>query len=129
LAEAGGPADVGIDDRDAELVQEIVVAADEDGAGLAFRSAVNADDHRTLARESRRRAVVEAGHLEAVEALPAHQLRLRQFGGDQSADLALGPARDRAPGGVERVHVGGRARARDREPQLATVAMPGQRAE
>ena len=127
LAEADRAAHVGIDDRDAQLVEEVVVASDERRARLALGAAVDVDDHRPLAGEPRRRLVVEAGNLQPVEALPADQFRLRQVRGDQAAELALGPARDRAGRRVERVDIRRRARAGHRERQLAVVAVPRQR--
>ena len=51
LAVAAGAANVGIDDRDAELIEIVVVARLEAGTRLAFRAAVDADDHGTFSRE------------------------------------------------------------------------------
>ena len=49
-AEPGRAADVRIDDRDAELVAEIVAAADGARALALDRAAVHVDDHRPRAR-------------------------------------------------------------------------------
>src|SRR4029450_2711303 len=129
LAEAGRSAHVGIDDRNAQLVQEVVVAADEGWTRLSFGPATDVDDHRALAREPLRRLVVEAGDLEAVETLPANQFGLGELRGHQAAELALGPSGDGAGRSVERVDIGSRAGVGNREAELTAVLMPGQRAQ
>ena len=54
LAVAGRAADVGVEDGDAELVDQIIVAAEEARARLAFRPAMDVDDQRPAARGSGR---------------------------------------------------------------------------
>ncbi len=94
LAEAGRAAHVREQDRDAELVDQEVVAAEEGRPRLALGAAVDVDHHRPRAGEARRRLVQQAGDRATVEALPAHDLRLGEGGGVESAGLALGPALD-----------------------------------
>ena len=75
------PRTFGIDDRDAELVQEVGAPPLEPRALArvrAVRAAVDVDDDGARPGEPRRRTVQHAGDLEAVEALPLHDLRLRQ---------------------------------------------------
>ena len=93
LAEAIRAAHVGKDHRHAELGNEIVVAADEAGARLRLRPAVDVHDHRALAGEALRRMVVEAGDLAAVEALPFREPRLDELAGVHFGVVAVGPAR------------------------------------
>ena len=93
LAVAGRAADVGEEDRDALLVEEVIVAAHEAGARLALGAAVDVDDQRALAGEfARVGAVEEARHGLAVEALHLDQLGLDVDVGVEAAGLALGPA-------------------------------------
>ena len=101
---------------------------------LALRAAVDVDDHGPRAREAGARLVEEARDRPAVEALPAHELRLREACGVEPARLALGPALERAGRGVERrrsrpASAPRRATARGRGRCCATRARPpGRRA-
>ena len=76
LAVAARAAHVRKQDRDAQLVQVEVVAAEESRLELRLRPAVDVDDDRPPAGELRGRLVEEARDRPAVEALPAHQLGL-----------------------------------------------------
>ena len=107
LAIAGRAADVGEEDGDALLVEEVIVAAHEAGARLAFGAAVDVDDQRALAGEfARVGAVEEARHGLAVEALHLDQLGLDVDVGVEAAGLALGPAGQLERRGIERISVG-----------------------
>ena len=110
LAEARRAAHVGPQHGDAELLEEIVVAAEKADRGLALGPAVNVDQHRPLAGEARRRHGEQARDLAPVEARPANDLLLgerRHLGARRR--VRRGPALHRAVGGVD--HRDGRRRA------------------
>src|SRR5215510_6678905 len=94
LPEARRAAHVGIDDRDAKLVQVVVVAADEAGTELGLGTAVDAHDDGALAGEPRRRMVVKARDVESIEGLPLDEPGLRELSGIEPGAAAIGPARD-----------------------------------
>src|SRR5205085_5144185 len=96
LAVAGRAPDVGLDDRHAELRQEIGLAPLESRQRLPLGAPMDVHDHRPLAGEPGGWPVIETGDLAAVEAGPADEPGLRQRRRVEPAGLALGPARDRA---------------------------------
>src|SRR4029078_4504540 len=61
LPESRGAADVREDERDAELVEEVVPRGEEVRRELVARAAVDGDQHGTLAGEARRRTVEKSG--------------------------------------------------------------------
>src|ERR1043166_2477661 len=61
LAVARGAANVGKNHRHTELVQEIIVTAEEGRTKLSFRTAVNVDYNGPLPLESYRRSVQKSG--------------------------------------------------------------------
>src|SRR5439155_22926186 len=124
LAVAGRAPDVRQNQGDAELVQVVVAAAEEPGAGLPLRPPVDADDDRPPAAEACRGLVEEAGDGAAVEARPVDQLRLGEVAGVEPGGLALGPPHQ--PPGDESQGVGVLARppGREREAELGRGAAP-----
>ena len=107
LAVAGRAADVGIEDGDAELVDQIIVAAEEAGPRLALGPAMNVDDQRPAAGKAGRvRAIEEARHVLAVETLDLDELGLGIDLGIEAAGLAARPAGDGERGRVDRIGVG-----------------------
>ena len=124
LPEAGRAPDVRKNQGDPQLLDVVVVAAQESGARLPLGPAVDVDDHRAAPRESRGRLVEKAGDLPSVEAGPVHQLGLGIVTRGEARGLALGPADERARRGRQRVRVAGRARRAEREPQLGAGAPP-----
>jgi hypothetical protein len=93
-------ADVGVDQGHAELVHEVVVAAEELRARLFLGSSVDLDPDRTLSRKARRRAIEEARDLKAVEALPGDGLRLGEGFSVESPGLAEGQSLEPSRGDV-----------------------------
>src|SRR2546427_4020239 len=116
FAVAGRAANVGENDRDAELVDVVVVPAEEAGPGLALRSAVDIDDHRATSREAGGRLIEEARDGPPVETGPMHQLGLGEVREVEPGRLTLGPAGDPAAREVQRVSVGGGTRTTAPEP-------------
>ena len=93
LAEPGRAADVGIEHRDAQLVDQVIGAPAERWHGLAFRAAVDVDDQRALAGEFGGIGAIEkAGDRLAVKTLHLDQLRLGIARGVQPAGFAFRPA-------------------------------------
>ena len=117
------------ENRDAQLVEVVVVAAEERRLGLRLRPAMDVDHDRPAARELRRRPVQEAGDRPAVEALPAYELRLDEVRRIEPAGLALGPALDLARGRVDRVHVRRRPSRAQRESEILAVLVPIERSD
>src|SRR5262245_52433112 len=80
LAVARGPTHVWESQSYTELVEIVVVPAQESRAELPFRSTVNVNDHRPLAGKFLRvGAIEEAGDSFAVKGLPLDELRLREI--------------------------------------------------
>ena len=95
LAKAGRAANIWIEERDTEFIDQIIVPAQKMRLGLAFRAAMDADDQRALALVPCGIGPVEiAGHFLAVEAGYFDQLRRHIGGAVEAAGLAPGPARD-----------------------------------
>ena len=102
LAVAGGAADVGEEDGDAQFVDQVVVAAHEAGPALALGPTVDVDDQRAGAREAVRiGAVEEARDRLAIKAGDLDQLRLDVAGDVQTAGFTAGPAGDGQGPGID----------------------------
>src|SRR5437879_1689604 len=91
LPEAGRAPDVRKNERDPQLLEEVVVAAKESGPRLPLGPAVDVDDHGPAPRKPGRRFVQEARDLPAVEAGPVHQLGLGKGVRVEARGLALRP--------------------------------------
>src|SRR5207244_1017086 len=120
----GRAADVGLDDGDAELAQEIVVASLEAGLRLALGAAVDVDHDRQLPRESCGRSVVQSGDLATVEARPANDGGAGERGRVDPSGLALGPAGDLLGGEIERIDITRRAHGGEAEAERLAVPSP-----
>src|SRR5439155_17345007 len=80
--------------------------------------------HRPLAGKARRREMEQAGNRAAVEALPAHDLRLAEGRGvDAFGRERAGPLFESAACDVERVDLARSMGAVERERQLGPLAM------
>src|SRR6185312_12747008 len=87
---------------DAELVQQVVVAAEKAGPRLAFGPAVDVDDEWPLAWKLRRiQAIEESRHGLAIEALHFDALGFDVLRRLELAGLAGGPARDGQRSGID----------------------------
>src|SRR4029453_8459098 len=123
-AKTGRPADVRVDDGDAQLVPEVVATADLTRPLFRVWPAVNVDDHRPRPRELRRWTIKDAGNLEPVEALPLHDFGIRKRGGIDAPHLAKRPAIHTLTRNVDRVHVPERSRTLQAEPQISAGRVP-----
>src|SRR5205085_11761043 len=93
FAVAGRPTDVRIEDGDAELIDQIVVAAEETRTRLPLGPPMDVHDQRTLAGEAAGvRTIEETGNGFAVEAPGLDQLRLHVCGRVEAAGFARRPA-------------------------------------
>jgi hypothetical protein len=107
-----------------KLAQEVIAAAEERRARLSLGAAMNADDDRTLAGEPLRRLVEKPCDLAPIEAGPAHQSGLDQLRRDESAQLALGPARQLPGVSVDGIDIRGRTSGGESEPQHVFFRVP-----
>src|SRR5207244_5303335 len=122
----GRAADVGLDDGDTELAQEIVVASLEAGLRLALGAAVDVDHDRPLPREPGGRAVVQSGDLATVEARPANDGGAGERGRVDPSGLALGPAGDLLGGKIERIDIARRAHRGEAKAESLAVPSPAE---
>ncbi len=128
LAEAIAAADVRIQNRDPELVEEIVAAALVARALARRRSGgppVDVDNHGSRAGEPRGRPVEHAGDHQAIEALPRDDFRGREPLRVEAAGLAGGPPAHGAGAGVHRVHVAIGIDRHERERDLRATPLRG----
>ena len=106
LAIAGRAANIGVEQANAKLVEVVVVAREEACAALPFRPAMDAHQHRALARKLRRiRQVENAGHFQPIEAPGGEDFRLDIDRNIKTAGLALRPAGEQHRGGIQRPDV------------------------
>ena len=120
FAETGRSADIGVKERDAELVDQIIVAPQKMRLRLAFRAAVDMDDQRPFALVAGGVGPVQiTGHFFAVEAGDLDQFRRHIGGGVETAGLAPGPAGDRQCLRVDAIGVAAGAVAVERYPQFS----------
>ena len=107
LAEAGRAADIGIEDGDAELVDQIIVAAEEARARLALGPAVDVDDQRPAARESAPRRAGRGSPTRARRRSFAPRSAPARVGiGVEAAGFAARPAGDGERPRIDRIGVG-----------------------
>src|SRR5690606_41173973 len=115
--------------RHAEFVKVVIPSSQKSGSGLAFGTAVNLDDDGPLAREILWRAIIETGDFSIVETLPANKFWFCKLFGNQAAKFAVRPASQLVGGNIERKDIRGGSGRRDRESEVAIVAMPVQASE
>ena len=120
FAKAGRAADIGVEDRDAQLVDQMIVAAQKTRCRLTFRATMNTDDQRPLSFVSGGIGPIEKSR----HFLPVEALDLDQFGRDivgciEAAGFAPGPAGDRQCVGVYAIGIGTGLVAVQRQAQLA----------
>src|SRR5690606_4572789 len=113
-------ADVRIEDGDALLVDQVVVAAEEAGTRLALRPAMDVDEQWPRPGEALRVGPAEeAGDALAVEAARLDEFRLDIDGGVEPARLAPRPAGHRKAARVDGIDVGRAARRAQAEADRA----------
>ena len=120
LSVAGRAAHVRIEERDSELVDQIIVAPEEARPGLALRPTMDADDQWAAAGEAGGIGPVEeARDPLAVEAPHLDQLGLGVAGGVEPAGLAARPAVHLERRRIDRIGVGRASRRGEGEADRA----------
>src|SRR6185437_4166393 len=110
---------------DSQLVNVVVGSGAESGARLPFRTAMDVDDHRTLAGELRIGRLIQVSRNgTAVKGLPVDQFRRDELCRIQSAGLAVGPALKLVRLRVKGIAVERRFCRAEAEGNIASILMP-----
>src|SRR4051812_32143709 len=95
-----------MEDRDAQFINQIVIAADEFGGELRFRSAMNIDNQRSLAWKLRSvRSIQKTRNDLPIETLELDECRFRIYIGIQPTGFATGPSCHRERLRIDRISI------------------------